>query len=69
MSALERDGWSLDTTKGSIRTYKKGEGKDARRVQVHFHGNNEGWGPKLLKKILSNIGWDEGDLKRLKLIR
>ena len=69
MSALEEDGWQLDTTKGSIHTYIKFTSKGNRRVQVHFHGKNKGWGRALVKKMLSEIAWSEGDLKRLRLIK
>ena len=67
MSALERDGWTLDTTRGSIHTYIKNVAGVNRRVQVHFHGKNVGWGAKMLKKMLGDIEWTEEDLKRLGL--
>lgn len=68
MVALERDDWELDNTRGSIHTYIKKIGNQNHRVQVHFHGRNAGWGPSLLKKMLSEIGWTEQDMKQLGLI-
>ena len=38
------------------------------RIVVHFHPKKT-YGPKLLKKLLSDTGWDESDLARLKLIK
>lgn len=69
MSALERDGWVLDTVSGSIHTYLKSTPHGNRRVQVHFHGKNKGWGRSLVKKMLSEIAWTEDDLRVLKLIK
>lgn len=69
MSALQRDGWKLDSTRGSIHTYIKAQPDGTRRrVQVHFHGKNKGWGPGLLKGMLADIGWSEADFHRLKLL-
>lgn len=71
VSALEKDGWVLDTTCGSIRTYIKEspDGESRRRVQVHYHGDKKGWGRSLLNKILSNIGWTEKEMRDLKLLK
>lgn len=68
MSALSRDGWTLDCTRGSIHTYIKASPAGNRRVQIHFHGKNKGWQPRLLKGILDDIAWTEADLARLKII-
>jgi predicted RNA binding protein YcfA (HicA-like mRNA interferase family) len=38
------------------------------RIVVHFHPKKT-YGPKLLKNLLSDTGWDESDLVRLKLIK
>ncbi len=69
IAALEQDGWVCDTTKGSIQTFIKHTESGNKRVQVHFHGANKGWGRSLLKKMLSEIGWTEQDLKKLKLVK
>ena len=69
MAALLKSGWTLDDTSGSIHTYKKDDNGTNRRVQVHFHGKNKGWRQGLVKKMLSEIGWSEAELKDLKLIK
>lgn len=66
VSALIRDGWELEPEcKGAIQVYRDANG---RRVGIHYHPHKT-YGPKLLKGLLSDIGWDEKDLKRLKLIK
>jgi predicted RNA binding protein YcfA (HicA-like mRNA interferase family) len=64
MRALERDQWSCDVGGGSIHIYLK----DTRRVSVHFHPKKT-FGEKLLKAMLSDIGWADEDAKRLKLAK
>ncbi len=39
-----------------------------KRVSIHYHPKKT-YGPKLLKKLLRQIGWTEDDLRRLKLIK
>ena len=63
--ALERDGWSRDNTRGAIRVYRH---PDGRRVAIHYHPGKT-YGRKLLAALLVDIGWSEGDLKLLRLIR
>lgn len=63
--ALEKDGWKLDECAGAIRVYlKDGSG----RVSIHYHPKKT-FGAGLLKGLLSDIGWSEADLKRLKLVK
>jgi len=64
IKALERDGWIRDESRGAILVYKHSDG---RRVTVHYHPQKT-YGPKLLKALLSDIGWDEKDFRKLKLI-
>jgi predicted RNA binding protein YcfA (HicA-like mRNA interferase family) len=65
IGALERDGWRRRKSKGSRRVYRKG----SRVVAIHYHPRKT-FGPKMLKMLLLvDIGWDEADLRRLKLIR
>jgi len=65
-SALERDNWTLEPNcKGAILVYRHADG---RRVGIHYHPHKT-YGPKLLKGLLADIGWEEADLKRLKLIK
>ncbi len=65
MSALERDGATLDTTRGAVQVYRYPTGK---RVTIHYHPHKT-YGPQLLKALIEDIGWNEDDLRRLKLIK
>ena len=65
MSALEKDGAVLDITRGAVQVYRYPNG---RRVTIHYHPNKT-YGPNLIKALIKDIGWTEGDLKRLKLIK
>jgi predicted RNA binding protein YcfA (HicA-like mRNA interferase family) len=70
ISALERDGWQLDATRGGIRLYVNTRFNPHRRVEIHYHKSSETFrSPRLLKDVLESIGWSEDDLKRLKLVR
>lgn len=63
-SALERDGWSLDTKGGSQYIYWK----NGRRVSVHMHPKKT-YGAGTLKGLLQDTGWGEADFRRLRLIK
>ena len=63
--ALEKDGWHLVPTRSSARIYRH---PDGRAVSVHYHPRKT-FGAKLLQRLLRDIGWNEDDLRRLKLIR
>ena len=43
MSALDRDGWSCDTSGGSMHIYLH---PDKRRVSIHYHPKRT-WGAKM----------------------
>jgi predicted RNA binding protein YcfA (HicA-like mRNA interferase family) len=62
--ALQRDGWVLDTKGGSQHIFWK----SGRRVSVHIHPHKT-FGAKLLKGLLDDIGWNDDDLRRLRLIK
>lgn len=64
IKALEKDQWKLDTVHNRHRTYRK----DIDKVTIHYH-RTDFKNPRLLKDLLNDIGWDEKDLKRLKLIK
>ncbi len=66
MRALKRDKWTLDvcTGGGSMNIFKK----SSRRVSIHFHPGKT-YGAKMLKGLLADIGWENVDYKRLKLIK
>lgn len=65
ISALKRDKWLLDETRGAQQIYRQSDG---RRVSIHYHPNKN-YGPKLLKSLLNDINWTENDLRQLKLIK
>jgi len=65
IQALENDGAKKDETSGAEQIYHY---PDRRRVSIHFHPQKT-YGPKLLKALLSDIGWSEKDMRRLKLIK
>ena len=65
MLALEKDGAMLDTTRGAVQVYRY---PDGRRVTIHYHPHKT-YGIKLIEGLISDIGWTEEDLKRLKLIK
>ena len=67
IGALERDGWQRDTGRGAIFAYVK-SGNPSKRVTVHYHPRKT-YGPKLLKNLLADIGWNDADLRRLRLIK
>ena len=63
--ALEKDDWVRDTGVGSELVYRH---KDGRRVSIHYHPRKT-YHRGLLKGLLDDIGWTEGDMRRLKLIK
>jgi predicted RNA binding protein YcfA (HicA-like mRNA interferase family) len=64
VAALLKDGWAEDAKQGASIAYLKGSA----RVTIHYHPQKT-FGPKLLKALLSDIGWTDDDLRRLKLIK
>jgi predicted RNA binding protein YcfA (HicA-like mRNA interferase family) len=66
ISALIRDGFSLDRQSGAHRLYRH---PDGRRVTVSFHRAGETFEIKTLRSILElQALWGENDLSRLHLI-
>lgn len=68
--ALRRDGWIEEERrrKATRAFYKDEYGKARRRVVIHYHPKKT-YGIKLLKSLISDIGWTEADLRRLRLFR
>jgi predicted RNA binding protein YcfA (HicA-like mRNA interferase family) len=64
VKALEKDGWMLNRSRGSRLTYLK----DNKIVSIHFHPHKH-YGHDMIKDLFQDIGWNEADLKRLKLIK
>jgi predicted RNA binding protein YcfA (HicA-like mRNA interferase family) len=65
ISALTRDQWRLESTRGSVRMYRH---TDGRRVGVHYHPQKT-YRANLLRALLDDIGWTPADLRRLKLTK
>lgn len=65
--ALERDGWVCEGKSGAVLAFTK-QASVRRRVTVHYHPGKS-YGAKLLQGLLDDIGWNDADLKRLKLIK
>ena len=64
--ALERDGFTYTRKKGSERVYRHSDG---RRVVIHYHRGSDTFRRKTLRSIIEASGWNEADLRRLKLIK
>jgi predicted RNA binding protein YcfA (HicA-like mRNA interferase family) len=69
MAALIRDGFYLRSSGGSNGSHQRFQHADGRRVTVSFHKPSDTFAPKTLKSIITQAGWTEEDLTRLKLIR
>ena len=62
--ALKKDGWVDEERRGATRCFSK----DGRRIVIHYHPKKT-FGDKLMKGLVRDTGWSEGDLAELKLIR
>lgn len=66
IAALGRARFTLDPCSGgSQRLYI---GPNDEMVNVHYHPNKT-FGPKLLKDLLEDTGWDEKQMRAIKLIK
>ena len=65
ISALQKDGWNKDTTIGAEQIFRH---PDGRRISIHYHPRKT-YQPKLLKRLLEDIGWTENEMKKLKFIK
>lgn len=67
VSALRRDGFTLDRQSGAHRHYVH---RDGRRVTVSFHHPGQTFAPKTLKAMIElQALWSEDDLRRLGLLK
>ena len=64
--ALEHDGFVARKSKGSHHLYQHADG---RRVLIVYNKLSDTFGPKTIKQLLEGSGWQEGDLKRLRLLK
>ncbi|OGF55573.1 MAG: hypothetical protein A2Z21_03310 [Candidatus Fraserbacteria bacterium RBG_16_55_9] len=65
VNALLRAGFHFARQKGSHQTYRH---PDGRTVTVIFHHSGETFRPGTLKDMITDAGWTEPDLRRLKLL-
>ena len=65
IKALEKDGAVKVGSQGSAQFFKL---KSGLKIAIHYHPHKT-YGSKMLKHLVSQIGWTEEDLKRLKLIK
>jgi predicted RNA binding protein YcfA (HicA-like mRNA interferase family) len=63
--ALEADGFVLQRSRGSHRIYKNSKG---RRVAVAYHATGDTFPIGTLRAMIESAGWQDEDLRRLKLI-
>jgi len=63
--ALQADGFILQRVRGSHRIYRHADG---RRVVVAYHQLSETFPIGTLRAMISDTGWQDGDLRRLGLI-
>ena len=66
ISALIKDGFTLDVTVKTERVYRH---PDGRRVSIHYHTGSTTYGPGLLKALFEDTEWSEKNMWRLKLIK
>jgi predicted RNA binding protein YcfA (HicA-like mRNA interferase family) len=68
IGSLRKDGWRPEAARGAILAFIKETGGGRTRVTIHYHPGKT-YGPKLLQGLIGDIGWNEADLRRLKLIK
>ena len=66
LSALEKDGFTLDAKVKTERIYRH---PDGRRVSIHYHTGGECYGRSLLKALVKATGWSEDNMRSLKFIK
>ena len=67
--AMKRDGWVLeDGNRGPPAYHNPNKPPNANRIVLHVHPKQVK-GPKVLKKILDDLGWTEQDMLDLKLVK
>jgi len=66
ISALLKDGFQPDEQLRTERIYRH---PDGRKISIHYHKGNQTYGAGLLKALLEDAGWSEGQMRKLKLIK
>ncbi len=65
IQALHTDGFRLARTRGSHHIYRHADG---RRMVVAYHRIGDTFPIGTLKAMIADIGWSDGDLRRLGLL-
>ena len=65
ISALEREGFYLDRTRGNHLRYRNADG---RQVTVAFHRSGATFGKAMLHSLLRATRWNDEDLRRIGLL-
>jgi predicted RNA binding protein YcfA (HicA-like mRNA interferase family) len=68
IKALQRDGFQNEGKSGAVLGFYKPGNPAPRRITIHYHPGKT-YQPKLLTALIAAAGWDENDLRRLKLIK
>jgi len=69
ISALKRDGYVQDpASRDATIAFIKVTDVSRKRIVIHYHPRKT-YRPKLLTALLSDIGWSEADMRRVKLIK
>ena len=63
--ALQTDGFALQRVRGSHRIYRHSDG---RRVVVAYHQISDTFPLGTLRAMITDVGWQDEDLRRLGLI-
>jgi len=67
--ALKKDGWERIKKRGAVQHfYNPNRESGKRRIAVHYHPKKT-YGLGLLESLIEAAGWNENDLKRLKIIK
>ena len=68
INALTKDGWCQEKKQGAVQHFYNPDRREKNRIAIHYHPKKT-FGIKLLELLIEDAGWDEKDLKRLKLIK
>ncbi len=70
INALKKDCWIEEDRSGTTRGFVKHaiSGAGPRRFVIHYYPKKQ-YGAGLLKMLLKDTGWNDADLRRLKMIK
>ncbi len=67
ISALKKDGYKEDPASADATIAFIKPGDPPKRIVIHYHPRKT-YGPKLLRHLLADIGWNEEEMRHLGLI-